>query len=73
MAWALKPILQYIVYPLAIKLAGWIYNTYLINQAEEKQKEIEKQRDALNRAIENAKNDEDIINLSVVLAKLNSM
>jgi len=65
--------MQYVVYPAAISLAGWVYKKYLMSQTDNEKKEIDKQRESLNKAINNATSDEDIINLSVVLRKLDQL
>ena len=66
----LKPVMQYLVYPLAAKLAGWVYQKYMQNQIEDNEAEIAKQRKVLLASIAKAENDEERINLSRVLAKL---
>lgn len=65
--------MQYVIYPAAISFAGWVYKKYMISQTENEKKEIDKQRESLNKAIKNAQSDEDIINLSVVLRKLDQL
>jgi len=66
----LKPVMQYLVYPLALKLSGWVYQKYMQNQIEDNEAEIAKQRKVLLASIAKAENDEERINLSRVLAKL---
>jgi len=66
----LKPVMQYLVYPLALKLAGWVYQKYMQNQIEDNEAELAKQRKVLFASIARAENDEERINLSRVLAKL---
>ena len=65
--------MQYVVYPAVISFAGWVYKKYMITQNENEKKEIDKQRESLNKAIKEAKSDEDIINLSVILRKLDQL
>lgn len=68
----IKPLIQYFVYPLTLKFAGWVYQKYIKSLNEEQNKEIEKQRNALMKSIENANDDETITALSSVLHKLDN-
>lgn len=70
-AWSI-PILKNLVYPLAIKLAGWIYNRFI---AEISKDEMEKKALAikvLNEKIKKAETDEELQGLSIALDALNS-
>lgn len=69
----IKPLLTYLVYPLAKNLGEWIYQKYIENKADSKREQYRKERTALKRALKNAKTDEDIKHLSTVLHKLSSL
>lgn len=68
----IKPLMQYLVYPLTLKFVQWVYKKFIKSLDEEKNKEIEKQRTALMKSIENANDDETITALSSVLHKLDN-
>lgn len=60
-----------LAYKLAIGLAGYIVKAYYESKSSDQRHEVDKQKDALIKAIKEAKTDEDYINLSIVLDKLN--
>ena len=68
-----QSLLKYVVYPLTIKLGSWIWDKYLINEADKYNQDLNKQKESLNRAIEKADNDEDINNLSIIMHKLDRL
>lgn len=68
-----KPILQYLIYPLAIKLADFIYRKYIIGSIDHKYELSEQKRDALVKAIKEAKTNEDRRALSILLSDLNKL
>lgn len=68
-----KQILQYIVYPLIIKLGDFIYTKYIIGSIEHKYELDQQKRDALAKAISNAKTNEDRKVLSVILSDLSKL
>ena len=68
----LKLVLVNFVYPLARDFAQWVYNKYLLNRAESKRKEIVAQKKALKQSIKQAKNDEQIKQLSIILHNISN-
>lgn len=73
MQFLIKPFMQYVVYPAASALAAWALKKFMVYQTESEKKENDKQKASLNKAIKNAENDEDILNLSIVLRKLDKL
>lgn len=66
-----KPILQYLIYPLTIKLADFIYRKYIIGSINHSYELNEQKRVALLNSIKNAKTNEDRKALSILLSDLN--
>lgn len=68
-----KQIIQYLIYPLVIKLGEFIYSKYLESSVKNDVSEINKEKAALYLAITQAKNDEHRKLLSVTLSRLNKL
>lgn len=64
---AIRPLIQYLVYPLVLKLSGWLYNKFVISQVNDEYEKREEKRQALMEAIKNAKDNEQRRKLSMVI------
>lgn len=67
----IKPLLTYLIYPLARDVGQWIYNKYIKNKSDNERRKLVKQKQALKRAIRDAKTDDDIRALSELQHNLN--
>ena len=68
-----KPLIQYLLYPLAIKFASWAYSSYIIKNTEDDLNLTREERKALMEAVSNAKTNEERKQLSSAISKFNRM
>ena len=68
-----KQIIQYLIYPLVIKLGEFIYSKYLESSVSNDVSEVNKEKAAIYLAITQAKNDEHRKLLSITLSRLNKL
>lgn len=69
----LKLLFTSVVYPLLKEGATWIYQKYMENKAVNKREDYLKQKRALKKAIKNAKDDDEIKQLSIILHNLSGL
>lgn len=72
MTW-IKPLIQYLVYPLVTKLGEFIYKKYIMNEITKDKEKLQKEKDAIYKAIKKAETNEDRKMLSITLARLNRL
>jgi len=68
-----KQIIQYLIYPLVVKLGEFIYSKYLESSVSNHVSEVNKEKAAIYLAITQAKNDEHRKLLSITLSRLNKL
>ena len=68
-----KQTIQYLIYPLVIKLGEFIYSKYLESSVSNDVSEVNKEKAAIYLAITQAKNDEHRKLLSITLSRLNKL
>ena len=68
-----KQIIQYLIYPLVVKLGEFIYSKYLESSVSNDVSEVNKEKAAIYLAITQAKNDEHRKLLSITLSRLNKL
>lgn len=71
--WLSKQVIQYLVFPLVLKLADYIRDKFIMSQINRDQEQLKKERAALYVAISKAQTDEQRKALSVTLARLNDL
>lgn len=66
-------LVKYLLYPLALKAVGYLYEKYIEKSVEDNYNEREKSRDSIIKAISGAKTNEERRNLSIALADLSKL